>query len=99
MTRFGSLLACAFIQTMPQLIDAIYATAAAQTAKTEAELRAMALQVFATMLHHAMQAPDRPLWTVMQIGECGFYVEVNLPRRDLREAVKFTPASPAGMES
>ena len=63
------------------LIDRIYAEASAATGKTIAELQAMAGQVFASMLFHAMRNNGRLIWTEAQFSDGKLLVEVDtLPR-------------------
>lgn len=45
-----------------------YAKAAAATGKSMVELNAMALSVFASMLHHAMENPDTYVWSVIKVA-------------------------------
>jgi carbon storage regulator len=61
--------------------DRTYRLAAKTTGRTEEELRAMAVQVFGSMLHHALGKPlGEIVWTAMSLGPLN--VEVNIPRRN-----------------
>lgn len=61
----------------PDLIGRIYAEAAAVTGKPVLELQAMAEQVFASMLYHALIRRERQIWTEASISNGRLLVEVD----------------------
>jgi len=70
------------VNTDEGIWKAIYADAARETNRTEEQLRAMAVQVFATILHHMINERNVTIWTAARLESSGrFSVEVNiLPR-------------------
>jgi len=62
-------------------LDSIYREAAAATGKSEAQLRAMAGVVFASMLLHALKTPGKIVVTMLQIRDGRLELEVDLPPR------------------
>ena len=65
-------------------VDAIYARAAEMTGRSQEALRAMAVDVFASMLLHALNREGHFVWTVMEFAHSlpqPLYVEVDVPRR------------------
>ncbi len=68
---------------MSQTIDEIYAKAVEATGRSEAVLRSIAMQVFASMLQHMMESRDKVIWTAARIpsGEHRLDVEVDCPPR------------------
>lgn len=66
-----------------------YAAAAKATGKTERELRRMAADVFASMLHHAMREPPETVWSICSIREGRLDIEVNVPPRPRQVTERF----------
>jgi len=67
---------------MSDIWEAVYADAAKFTGKSEACLRVIAHQVFATMLHHMMQEQEQVIWSAAKMEKSGrFSVEVNITPR------------------
>jgi hypothetical protein len=63
---------------MKPYLHRIFTEAAVVTGKDSVELQSMATTIFASMLHHALATPHRPIWTVMTMAP--FSVEVDPPR-------------------
>jgi hypothetical protein len=59
------------------VFDEIYAEAGAATGRDPDWLRVQAVQVFGTMLMHAMQNEGSPIWTVTRIASGRLDIEVN----------------------
>ena len=66
-------------------VDVAYRLATAATGHSEAELRHMAVECFASMLVHAMDRPDCAVYTGIQLGEKGLWIGVNLPPESIGE--------------
>lgn len=64
------------------LYNTIYLDASKLTGRSEAQLRKMAEMVFATMLHHCMQAPGTTVTTVTLVDQGRIEIEVNVAIRN-----------------
>ena len=65
----------------PPEIEQVYRKATLATGKSAASLRALAVTVFASILHHAVNKPGETIWTVTRIEAGKLSVEVDYPPR------------------
>ena len=72
------------------IFAAIFADAARETGRTQEQLETMAVQVFATMLHHMMQERGSVVWTAARLEQDNrLTIEVNIvPRFGSRNPVR-----------
>lgn len=76
-----------------EIIDGVFERAAVRTGRTPEQLRAMAVEVFASMLHHSMETPGQVVLTASCIIDGRLDLEVGLPPRQAARGVA-TPSAP-----